>query len=403
MPSARLTDHPTNAIRLIDHADRDLGDMWALAYKTEGFSRVWLRPNSGGGTIVTMKSTKDAQNAVSQWRRLGDIEANYVVPPNVETEPAHTAPPSCALYIRLMKGMSNEAIEKILRGLKGLSHFKFSDNNVKAYFDTEANATRASDKLYRTTNIFSFYWHPPHADDNATNVQSYGTFHSRTLHVAKLDRDLADLRAYFFSLPEPPNRIGFHRGYVFLVFDTSKDADAAMEYMHSDRTTRMIPRKVEMDYAPHFVPCPIGKPMKSIMISYLTIEPNGEEMERFFSGYKGFIGVHSGKKACFATFATEQEATIALEDLNTVTNLKAVYRAPEFKDGSLKATYYASNHAYYGVQTEEQYYFSRDRSESNKNGNGNGSNSSKVTEKTEKTYFAYSMPPTTSPGAEAFP
>ncbi|KAJ3045116.1 hypothetical protein HDV00_011841 [Rhizophlyctis rosea] len=386
MPSARLSDHPTNSVRLLDKGTRDLGDMWALAYKTEGFSRVWLRPNSAGGTIVMFKSIRDAQNAIVQWRRTGTLEASHVIPPNVESEPAHTAAPSTALYIRLMKGMTNEAMEKILRGLKGLTYLKFADNNVKAYFDTEASATHASDKLYQTTNIFSFYWHPPHADDDSAasgSQPSKGSSHSRTLHISKLDRDLADLRAYFYTLPEPPTRIGFHRGYVFLVFDTAKDADAAMEHMQNDRNTRMIPRKVEMDYAPHFVPCPIGKPLKSIMISYLTIDPNAEEMERFFSGYKGFVTLDSGKKACFATFASEAEATVALEDLNNVTNLKAVYRVPEFKDGTLKAGNYMSNHSYYGTGNHKHNHHN------DKNG-----------DKTEKQYVAYCMPTSSTNGTK---
>ncbi|KAJ3045598.1 hypothetical protein HDV00_009255 [Rhizophlyctis rosea] len=92
-----------------------------------------------------------------------------------------------------------------------------------------------------------------------------------------------------------------------------------------------------MDYAPHFVTCPIDKPLKSIFISYLTIDPNAEEMERFFSGYIGFVTLDSGKKARFATFASGAEATVVLEDLNNVTNLKTVYRVPEFKDGTHKA------------------------------------------------------------------
>ncbi|KAJ3034139.1 hypothetical protein HDV00_005424 [Rhizophlyctis rosea] len=193
------------------------------------------------------------------------------------------------------------------------------DNNIKAYFDFEANPARAGDKLYQTTNIFSFCWHPPHVDDDsaASEVQpSKGSSHSRTLHLAKLDRDLADLRACFYTLPEPLTRIGFHRGFVFLVFDTAEDADAAMDHMQNDRNTRMIPYKVDLDYARLFVPHTVGEPLRSVMNSHLSIDPNAEEMERFFN--------------------CEAEATVALEVLNNVTNLKAVSRCRSSRMGLSK-------------------------------------------------------------------
>ncbi|KAJ3053238.1 hypothetical protein HK097_004747 [Rhizophlyctis rosea] len=53
--------------------------------------------------------------------------------------------------------MSNAAIEKILRGMEGLSQLEVSHYILKAYFDTDANATRASDKLHCISNIRTIY------------------------------------------------------------------------------------------------------------------------------------------------------------------------------------------------------------------------------------------------------
>ncbi|KAJ3276482.1 hypothetical protein HK104_003668 [Borealophlyctis nickersoniae] len=340
MPNARVSDHPTTAVRLLDDGTVDFGDIWHMAYHMTGFHRLWLRPNNHGGTVVQFNSVKEASAGLQAFKRAGHFDVQYIYPPSFETEPVQASEPSPALYIRLMKGMTETAMTKILKNLRGLDCLKFGDNNVKVFFNSVESATRASEKLYQTTNIFSFYWHP-HTDDGGyspSNHSSTGPLSSRTLHVSKLDRDLADLRAYFYRFEDPPTRIGFHRGYIFVVFETAEAANRALARVRADTSTTMAARKVEMDYAPHFVPCPVGKPLRTIMLSYLTIAPTKEEMTRFFSGYSGFVSLTQGKKACFATFETEADATTALEDLNGATNLKAVYRTPEYsKDGVLKA------------------------------------------------------------------
>lgn len=71
MPSVRHADHATQCLRIVEHGDRDLGDLWSIAYHLDGFSRVWLRPKNGGGTIIMFKNIKYASSGLSELRSIG--------------------------------------------------------------------------------------------------------------------------------------------------------------------------------------------------------------------------------------------------------------------------------------------------------------------------------------------
>ncbi|TPX50665.1 hypothetical protein SeMB42_g01181 [Synchytrium endobioticum] len=324
--SSANSDRPTNCLRLLDFENRDFGDLYQLAVTLPGFVRVTFHKEKECHIAF---NTLQQSKAALEWlsRNAGQVNVFYA-PPQGGGSMTQTADPSSVLYVRLMHGMTTTSLQKIVEDYEGLEMMKPAENHVKLFFSSIDTATAGSERLFRETNIYAFFHHGCGPGGSPNNLPGG----PRTLHVTKLDRDMADLRAYMMDRLPSLERIGFHDGYVFCCFLDHDSAKVSRKIILNE--TRMKARLVEFQYVPHFQPTPLGSMGSTIRLDYNTIKPTGDEMLKFFGAYPGFAHIETRDKCCFATFRTPQQAKAALEDLNGTTNLKAVYRSRDANDKS---------------------------------------------------------------------
>ncbi|TPX32854.1 hypothetical protein SmJEL517_g04107 [Synchytrium microbalum] len=315
------SDRPTNCLRVLDFENRDFGDLYQVAVALPGFVRVTFHKEKECHIAF---STLQQSKAGLDWlsRNAGQVNVFYA-PPQPQGSMTQTAEPSSVLYVRLMHGMNTPSLQKIVEDYEGLEMMKPAENHVKLFFASVESASAGSERLFRETNIYAFFHHGCGPGGSPNNLPGG----PRTLHVTKLDRDMADLRAYLSDRLPCLERIGFHDGYVFCCFLDHESAKTGRKMILNE--TRMKARLVEFQYVPHFQPTPLGTVGTTVRLDYNTIKPTGDEMLKFFGPYPGFAHIETRDKCCFASFRTPQQARAALEDLNNTTNLKAVYRSRE--------------------------------------------------------------------------
>ncbi|KAJ3326376.1 hypothetical protein HDU76_012979 [Blyttiomyces sp. JEL0837] len=251
----------------------------------------------------------------------------------------HTNDPSDVLYIRLMKGMTVRALEKIVQHIPGGPSMQAAKTFVKIQFNSSEEATLASEWLWSKTNIYAHYHSSSHPVPNSVPLTSSGQdtnlltspsnplatsqvqSRGQTLHVQNLDRNVAELDRLFRGLGV--GRIGFHRDYLFLCFDSTEVAEQAMRYVH--QFTSMRARAVKFQYSPHFTPSSLGSPDRIVKMTLATISPQANEMTALFSSHTGFIQLYFTPRKVWAVFDCVQNATACLEYFNERTNLRVVY------------------------------------------------------------------------------
>ncbi|KAJ3095225.1 hypothetical protein HK100_005885 [Physocladia obscura] len=145
---------------------------------------------------------------------------------------------------------------------------------------------------------------------------------SKTVHVQSLDRDFAGLYKLFMELPDAC-RIGYHKNYIFLCFKTPESAKVAVESIN--KRTSMRARTVEFEYSPHFTPGSLGTPGKIVRMNFITVSPTEAEIRAVFMRHKGFTKLQYTSKKCWATFASIDTASKALQHFNAHTNIKVVF------------------------------------------------------------------------------
>ncbi|KAJ3399521.1 hypothetical protein CcCBS67573_g08949 [Chytriomyces confervae] len=320
----------TNCLRVGSECVQDLGDLFKQAKDLPGFVRINFSAADKNSSTIQFKSAHDAALAlVTSMTDIRDVSFHSVPANKSEANPPplrQTAKPSQVLYVRMMKGMTPEGLRKIVESLDGFTQFQHAKTFGKIYFVSEKHAANASQRLWTETNIYAFFHHMKSdmdADSSIPGVPGLGQdAGSTTVHVQSLDRDFAGLYKLFLELPGG-SRIGYHKNYIFLCFDTHKSAKTAVS--HINTTTYMKARTVEFDYSPHFTPGSLGIPGKTVRMNFITVFPKESEIHQVFATYAGFERLHYTSKKCWATFSSVTAATECLKHFNQYTNIKVVF------------------------------------------------------------------------------
>ncbi|ORY51536.1 hypothetical protein BCR33DRAFT_780495 [Rhizoclosmatium globosum] len=260
----------TNCLRVGTPSTQDLGDLFKQAKQMPGFLRInFSAAEKNASTFISVlpMTRRWLGNAVPGlgrhcFRVKQCCWKDGKSPPPLD----QTANPSSVLYVRMMKGMTAEALLKIVSDLTGLINL------------------------------------------------------CRTVHVQSLDRDFDGLYKLFLELPGA-NRIGYHKGYIFLCFDKHVAAKSAVSRINT--STRMKARTVEFEYSPHFTPGSIGTPGKMVRMNFITTSES--EVRNVFMTRPGFTKLFYTSKKCWALFSTVEHARECVEHFNDRTNIKVVF------------------------------------------------------------------------------
>ncbi|KAJ3077028.1 hypothetical protein HDU98_009429 [Podochytrium sp. JEL0797] len=309
----------TNCLRVGPKEHKDLGDLYLEAKELPGFVRINFSAADKSSSTIHFRTATDAALALD----IDDVAFHKPSDSNrAENQPLdQSAKPSSVLYVRMMKGMTPEGLRKIVETIEGFSQFMHTKTFGKIYFSSPEYASKAAERLWRETNIYS-YFHHMKSDSEASGESGSRGEESKTVHVQNLDRDFAALYKMFFELPGA-TRIGYHKGYVFLCFKEGSLAKSAVNRINT--TTGMKARTVEFEYSPHFTPGSIGTAGKTIRMNFITTNPTEAEVRNVFSTHPGFQKLHFTSKKCWATFATVETANACLEHFNEHTNIKVVF------------------------------------------------------------------------------
>ncbi|KAJ3350585.1 hypothetical protein HDU83_009518 [Entophlyctis luteolus] len=310
----------TDCLKVNTNATQDLGDLFKHAKSLPGFVRINFSSAERNASTIHFRSPHHAALAlVTRMQDIEEVSFHSVQSLNAsEKNPpplGQVAKPSQVLYVRMMKGMTPDGLKKIVEELPGYLQFLHTKTFGKIYFASQEDAAKAADLLWTETNIYAFFHHMKSdcVDENEE---------SKTVHVQALDRDFAALYMLFTELPGA-QRIGYHRSYIFLCFDSHKAARAGVEALH--RRTRMKARIVEFEYSPHFTPGSLGTPGTSVRMNFITVSPSQKEVLAVFLTRPGFLGLTYTPKKCWATFDSTQTAAATVEHFNNHTNMKVVF------------------------------------------------------------------------------
>ncbi|KAJ3293706.1 hypothetical protein HDU79_011996 [Rhizoclosmatium sp. JEL0117] len=313
----------TNCLRVGTPSTQDLGDLFKQAKQMPGFLRINFSAAEKNASTIHFRSAHDAALAlVMQCQDLDDIAfVSSSAAGRTEKSPPpldQTANPSSVLYVRMMKGMTAEALLKIVSDLDGFDKFMNTKTFGKIYFVSAEYAMRAAERLWTETNIYSYFHHMKSDSENVTPNAKHEE--SCTVHVQSLDRDFDGLYKLFLELPGA-NRIGYHKGYIFLCFDKHIAAKSAVSRINT--STRMKARTVEFEYSPHFTPGSIGTPGKMVRMNFITTSES--EVRNVFMTRPGFTKLFYTSKKCWALFSTVEHARQCVEHFNDRTNIKVVF------------------------------------------------------------------------------
>ncbi|KAJ3024499.1 UNVERIFIED_CONTAM: hypothetical protein HDU68_008106 [Siphonaria sp. JEL0065] len=315
----------TNCLRVGANTKQDLGDLYKQAKDMPGFLRINFSATEKSSTTIHFRSVHDAALAlVMQCQDIDDIAFSPVPTATDKSPPPldQSAKPSQVLYVRIMKGMQPETLKKIVELLDGFESFFHTKTFGKIYFASCAFATTAAERLWKETNIYSyFHHHKPDIENGDSGDVAGGMIMKRddgkTVHVQSLDRDFAGLYRLFLELA------GYHKGYIFFCFDKHSSAKAAVSRING--STKMKARVVEFEYSPHFTPGSIGTPGNIVRMNFITTTPSEAEVRNVFMTRPGFLKLNYSSKKCWAMFSSVDAAADCVWHFNNHTNIKVVF------------------------------------------------------------------------------
>ncbi|KAI9357334.1 hypothetical protein DFJ73DRAFT_204988 [Zopfochytrium polystomum] len=370
----------TSCLRIY-HPGMDFGDFFQLVYPLQGFARVYFRENREG-SLVVFKNPHDACLAVL-FNISKELKLVFHAPPQAPHALVHGGKPSSLIYVRLMKGMTCAALEKIVRMVPGVKSVQPAKTSMKVQFDNPEEASDATEWLWSKTNIYAHFHDSgeqlraaaaaaaaaaqsaslPSSEASPSNASSVSPYLSiktspgsalmafagrrlsdvsggtgdgtaatpvtaesaggATMHVQNLDRNFAMLEEFCLSSLTGVSRMGFHQEYVFLCFNSINSAEVSLSIIQS--RTRMKARLVPFAYAPHFTPGSEGTPGRIIKMIVATISPAQSELETMFRRHRGLQRLHFGPRKCWAVFDTTANASACKDYFNNRTNLRVVF------------------------------------------------------------------------------
>ncbi|KAJ3151080.1 hypothetical protein HDU89_002292 [Geranomyces variabilis] len=142
-----------------------------------------------------------------------------------------------------------------------------------------------------------------------------------TIHVTNITKDKATLKRMFQEM-EGFRRISFHQDYCFVCFDDLSSATKAIDQIHSQ--TDMLAAYAKHGVASATTPTivvPSSRILYVSLFSYFT----ESELTRIFRMYEGFDSCRFFPSHALVRFRDMECSKIALEDLNSTTNLFANY------------------------------------------------------------------------------
>ncbi|KAI8811297.1 hypothetical protein BJ742DRAFT_135974 [Cladochytrium replicatum] len=152
-----------------------------------------------------------------------------------------------------------------------------------------------------------------------------------TIHVTSIPShlDRADLKKTFAQYPGF-TRISFHADYCFACFEDVDSSTKAIDRIH--QTTDMLAAYAKHGVASNTTPTIAVQPNP---ILYVSVFPYFTEAElvKIFKSYEGFDSTRFFPTHALVRFNSVENARIALEDLNSTTNLFANYSTKGAKNG----------------------------------------------------------------------
>lgn len=326
--------------------NHDKADLLQLLSSFTGFVRVAFYRD---WVFAVFSSPQLAAEAIDRLHRETKMRASYA---REEYAPNYIVPdsgaPCAVLYVcNLPWDATNLELTKIFKMYEGFREVYFFREACKVYFDDLSRAKRCLEDLNSRTNLIATFFkgeaglgmgEDEHWEDDtkamlAANLGAlgigtagYGTGRAEpksTLHVSNLTKDRAELKQLFGTF-DGFSRIAFYPNWVFVVFNDVAAAGKAIEQIHA--TTRMQAAFAQVEYAAPFVRPEIGEPSKAVRVGNFPSNAVEGEFMKLFRGYQGATGeVRFGREDCLVWFQNVEAASNFLDDINSKTNLCAVF------------------------------------------------------------------------------
>jgi hypothetical protein len=153
----------------------------------------------------------------------------------------------------------------------------------------------------------------------------------KTIHVTNIDRDRSVFYKYLVEFPGF-DRVAFYNDYCFVCFDDTFSATFALDEMNQN--TKMKANFAKVDFIHHAVaPSQIGTINSILRISDYPSNMTQAELLGILETLDGFLNnVQFYVASCLVHFRNQESAKKALERLNHVTNMTAIYSIKGLKD-----------------------------------------------------------------------
>ncbi|KAI8920169.1 hypothetical protein DFJ77DRAFT_231293 [Powellomyces hirtus] len=151
-----------------------------------------------------------------------------------------------------------------------------------------------------------------------------------TIHVTNITKDKATLKRMFQDM-NGFRRISFHQDYCFVCFEDLSYATDAIDEIHSQ--TDMLAAYAKHGVASTTTPTIAVQPNPILYVSLFSYFTESE-LTRIFRTYEGFDSCRFFPSHALVRFKDMECSKIALEDLNSTTNLFANYSTKGAKQGS---------------------------------------------------------------------
>ena len=155
----------------------------------------------------------------------------------------------------------------------------------------------------------------------------------KTIHVTNIDRDRSVFYKYLIEFPGF-DRVAFYNDYCFVCFDDTFNATIALEEINQN--TKMKANFAKVDFIHHSVaPSQIGAINSILRISDYPSNMTQAELLGILETLEGFVNnVQFYVASCLVHFKNQECARKALERINHITNMTAIYSIKGLKDAA---------------------------------------------------------------------
>ena len=327
----------------------------------KGFQRISFHQDF---LFACFRSLSDASEAIATINTDTAMVASYAKN-GVMANPAPSilVKPNSILYVSLTQHISPTDLAAIFRSHRGFDSCRFFPSHALVRFSNVADASEALRRLNASTNLSINFSTRGGSSANGledkenskvptnfplsslieVSAESKPLLPSsssqyfaakKTIHVTSIDVSKAELLATFKAFPGFI-RIAFYPDYCFACFSDNVSASHAIEEILFK--TNMKANFAKTDFTPHASllamqssassdgPSATGIPNSILRISDFPSNTTNPELLQLFKPYSGFTSIHYYQASCLVYFSSISTASAALADINTFTNMVAIY------------------------------------------------------------------------------